>query len=326
VSIGLDLGTTQFRSLRVAGNELIGRQCRAVYVVLSDTVSHRRLLEQSGAKFASCGDDLVLFGDLALEWADILNLAVVPLLPGGRVPQSDPVARQILTLMVDAVLPPAERLGDVCCLTVPGGHDINVNQAELPYDVRFFQQLVALRGYQPKLISSGQAVVLAELASASFSGIGISFGAGNCQIGIIHCGRELASCSFKEAPVDHSADRMEPTSFNTAREPIPADRMLRAARDQVLVRGLTETLTAARDELDKQGVIRWLAQPTHVVCTGRPTMESGFSQLFAQVWSSLEWPMKVGQLRVTADAIYSIARGCLIQSRLENCDDLHRAA
>lgn len=324
MSIGLDLGTTQFRSLRISGNELIGRQCRAVYVALSDTASHRRLLDQSGAKFASCGNDLVLFGDLALEWADILNLTPVPLLPGGRVPQSDPVARQILTLMIDAVLPSAEIQGDVCCLTVPGGHDIH--QGELPYDVRLFQQLVALRGYQPKLISPGQAVVLAELSMASFSGIGISFGAGNCQIGVIHCGRELASCSFNECLSEQSADRIPPTLLSAGEESNSADRTLHAARDQVLVRELTETLTAARDELDKQGVVRWLVQPTHVVCTGRPTTEPGFPQLFAQVWSSLDWPMKVGQLRITTDTVYSIARGCLIQSRLENRIDQHRAA
>lgn len=324
MSIGLDLGTTQFRSLRIVGNELIGRQCRAVYVVISNTAGHRRLLEQADAKFALCGDDLVLFGDLALEWADILNLSVVPLLPGGRVPQSDPVARQILTLMVDAVLPPAERLGDSCCFTVPGGHDLN--RMRLPYDVLFFQQLVALRGYQPKLISPGQAVVLAELSTASFSGIGISFGAGNCQIGVIHCGRELASCSFSEPQADHAAEHIESAGFSAADESIPADRMIRAARDQVLMRELTETLTTARNELDKQGVIRWLVQPTHVICTGRPTAEPGFSQLLAQVWSSLEWPMKVGQLRVATDATYSIARGCLIQSRLENRDDAYRAA
>ncbi len=324
MSIGLDLGTTQFRSLRLLDNEIVGRRCRAVYVALSNTAGHRRLLEQSGAKFASCGDDLVLFSDLALEWADILNLPVMALLPGGRVPQSDPVARQILTLMIDAVLPIAERPGDVCCLTVPGGHDIHQN--ELPYDVRFFQQLVALRGYQPKLISPGQAVVLAELSTASFSGIGISFGAGTCQIGVIHCGRELASCSFHDCLIDHSTDRIEQTTSPTGHDPIPVDRTLRAARDQVLVRALTETLTAARDELEQQEVNRWLAQPTHIVCTGRPTTEPGFSHLFAQVWNSLEWPMKVGQLRVTTDAIYSIARGCLIQSRLENRDDKHRAA
>ncbi len=324
MSIGLDLGTTQFRSLRLAHEELIGRQCRAVYVTLSDTVSHRRLLEQSGAKFASCGDDLVLLGDPALEWADILNLTPVPLLPGGRVPQSDPVARQILTLMIDAVLPSAEVPGDICCLTVPGGHDIH--QDDLPYDVRLFQQLVALRGYQPKLISPGQAVVLAELSMASFSGIGISFGAGNCQIGVIHCGRELAGCSFSECLTEQFEDR----SVSTIRSPDEvsdsAGRKLRAARDQLLVRELTETLAAARDELDQQGVARWLVQPTHVVCTGRLTTEPGFASLLARVWNSLEWPMKVGQLRVAADAVYTIARGCLIQSRLENRDDALRAA
>ena len=324
MSIGLDLGTTQFRSLRLADDELIARQCRTVYVAMSDTAGHRRLLEQSGAKFASCGGDLVLFGDLALEWADILNLTAVPLLPGGRVPQSNPVARQILTLMIDAVLPSAERPGDVCCLTIPGGHDIH--QDDLPYDVRLFQQLVALRGYQPKLISPGQAVVLAELSLASFSGIGISFGAGNCQIGVIHCGRELASCSFNECLSEHSEDRIEPTLLSTGQEPNPADRKLRTARDQVLARELTETLTAARDELDRQGIARWLVQPTHVICTGHPTTEPGFAQLLAEIWNSLEWPMKVGQLRVTTDAVYSIARGCLIQSRLENRDDKLRAA
>ena len=324
MSIGLDLGTTQFRSLRLADDELIGRQCRTVYLALSDTASHRRLLEQSGATYASCGNDLVLFGGLALEWADILNLTAVPLLPGGRVPQSDPVARQILTLMIDAVLPTAQRQGDVCCLTVPGGHDIHQN--DLPYDVRLFQQLVALRGYQPKLISPGHAIVLAELSMASFSGIGISFGSGNCQIGVIHCGRELASCSFNEYLSEQFEDHFESSGLNAEQETNPAARKLRAARDQLLARDLTETLTAARDELEKQGVARWLVQPTHVVCTGRPTTEPGFAQLLGQVWSSLEWPMQVGQLRVTTDAIYSIARGCLIQSRLENRDDMLRAA
>lgn len=324
MSIGLDLGTTLFRSIRSTGTELIGRQCGAVYIVLADTVSHRRLLEQSGVRFATCGNDLVLFGQPAVEWADILNLPVISLLPDGRVPQSDPVARQILALMVDAVLPPAENFGDVCCLTVPGGHDLSRN--DLPYDVRFFQQLVALRGYEPKLMTAGLAVVLAELSSASFSGIGISFGAGSCQIGVIHCGRELANFGFDECLVDQSSDRIDTNPVVESAETSSSRTAARAARDHLLVRALTETLTAARDELERRDVARWLAQPTHIVCTGRPTAETGFLELLVQVWSSLEWPMKVGTIQLAEDTIYSIARGCLIQSRLENRTAVHRAA
>jgi len=321
VSIGLDLGTTLFRSIRSTGTELVGRQCGAVYIVLADTASHRRLLEQSGVRFATCGNDLVLFGQPAIEWADILNLPVISLLPDGRVPQSDPVARQILALMVDAVLPPAEQIGDVCCLTVPGGHDIS--RHDLPYDVRFFQQLVALRGYEPKLMTAGLAVVLAELSAASFSGIGISFGAGSCQVGVVHCGRELANFYFDEYLVDQSLERSD---TNPASEGAESNPNRTAARDHLLVRALTETLTATRDELERRDVSRWMAQPTHIVCTGRPTAEAGFLDLLIQVWTSLEWPMKVGSLQIADDAVYSIARGCLIQSRLENRTANHRAA
>ncbi len=321
MSIGLDLGTTLFRSIRSTGTELVGRQCGAVYIVLADTASHRRLLEQSGVRFATCGNDLVLFGQPAIEWADILNLPVISLLPDGRVPQSDPVARQILALMVDAVLPPAEQIGDVCCLTVPGGHDIS--RHNLPYDVRFFQQLVALRGYEPKLMTAGLAVVLAELSAASFSGIGISFGAGSCQVGVVHCGRELANFYFDEYLVDQSLERSD---TNPASEGAESNPNRTAARDHLLVRALTETLTATRDELERRDVSRWMSQPTHIVCTGRPTAEAGFLDLLIQVWTSLEWPMKVGSLQIADDAVYSIARGCLIQSRLENRTANHRAA
>jgi hypothetical protein len=321
VSIGLDLGTTLFRSIRSTGTELVGRQCGAVYIVLTDTVSHRRLLEQSGVRFATCGNDLVIFGQPAVEWGDILNLPVISLLPEGRVPQSDPVARQILALMVDAVLPPAETIGDVCCLTVPGGHDLSRN--DLPYDVRFFQQLVALRGYEPRLMTAGLAVVLAELSAASFSGIGICFGAGSCHVGVVHCGRELANFYFDECLVDQSLDRLD---AGTAADGIESNPAKAAAREHLMLRALTETLTATRDELARRDVARWMSQPTHVVCTGRPTAEPGFLDLFMQVWSSLDWPMKVGTLQVADDAIYSIARGCLIQSRLENRPASSRAA
>ncbi|MBM4075733.1 MAG: hypothetical protein FJ267_08840, partial [Planctomycetes bacterium] len=117
MTIGLDLGSTQFRSLRLFDSELIGRQCRAIYASMPDSASHRRLLDQSNARYACCGGDLVLFGDQAIEWGEILNLHIVSLLPGGRVPQSDPVARQILALMLDAVLPQATELGEICCMT-----------------------------------------------------------------------------------------------------------------------------------------------------------------------------------------------------------------
>lgn len=300
MSMGLDLAATHFRSLRSVNEELVGRQCRAVYVTLSDTTGHRRLLEQAGTRFAPCGDDLVLFGEAALEWADMLNLTVIPLLPDGRVPQSDAVARQILTLMIDAVLPAAERLGDVCCLTVPGGHD--VNRAHQHYDVRFFQQVVALRGYQPRLIAPGMALVLAELADASFSGLGLHLDESDCQISVVHCGRELAFCS------------------------VPGLACSRRAKPDLVEQALLQMLIDAREELLREGSIRLLGQPIQIAVAGELATPDEFAALLGRVWKQAGDPFVLGAIRVTSPESYSVARGCLIQARLESQDLGQKAA
>ena len=208
MSVGLDLGTTEFRSIRDSGGDLIARRCRASYLVVKDTPGHRRLLEHAQARHGTCGDDLVVFGDDAVECAAMLDLPVVPLLHDGCLPHGDPVARQILALMVESVLPAAGSGGPICCLTVPGGYALDGDNQSL--DVRFLKQLVALRGYQPQLISSALAIVLAELSDASFSGLGISLGATNCEIGVIHCGRELARCTIAGSLADahHQEQRL----------------------------------------------------------------------------------------------------------------------
>ena len=136
--IGLDLGSHRFRSIRHDSKKLIARSCPAVFATLADTPPHRRLLHQSGTRFATCADHLLLAGDAANEWSAMLNLPLFPLLKGGRVPTSDVIARQILTLMIDAMLPVPESPGGHCCLTIPGGQaDGFVEQR----DADFFQQL-----------------------------------------------------------------------------------------------------------------------------------------------------------------------------------------
>lgn len=292
MSVGLDLGTTEFRSIRDSGGDLMARRCRASYLVVKDTPGHRRLLEHAQARHGTCGDDLIVFGDDAIECGEMLDLPAIPLLRDGRLPSGDPVARQILALMVEAVLPAAGHNGSVCCLTVPGGYGLEGDHQSL--DVRYLQQLATLRGYTPKLISSGQAIVLAELSSASFSGLGISLGAVNCEVSVIHCGRELACCTI-------------------------AGRLVELADEsqQECLRVLTAILTEARESLVSEGSIRLMHQPTSIACTGGITQSEGFAGLFQQAWNQAGWPIRVAQTRIATNARFAVARGGLIKAILE---------
>lgn len=312
MSVGLDLGTTEFRSLRDSGESLIARRCRTSYLVVRDTPGHRRLLASTQARHGTCGDDLVIFGDDASECASMLDLSVVPLLRDGRLPQGDPVARQILALMVEAILPAAESGTPICCLTVPGGYGLDADSQSL--DVRFLKQLVALRGYTPQVISSGMAMVLAELAGSSFSGLGISLGAIDCEFSVVHCGRELARCTIAGRLGEFCDEYL--LSQNSSRAAENSD-LLRASWDRNCTRILTGILTEARESLISEGSIRLIQQPMSIACAGGITQSEGFEQLFQKAWGQAGWPVRIGQTRVAANPGFAIARGGLIKAILE---------
>ena len=293
MSVGLDLGSTEFRSLRDSGKNLIARRCPASYLVLRDTSGHRRLLETTQTRFATCGSDLVLFGSDADECASMLDLAVIPLLRDGCLPHGDPVARQILALMMEAILPAAESGTPICCLTVPGGYGLDGDTQSL--DVRFLKHLVTLRGYTPQLISSGLSIVLAELAGASFSGLGISLGAVNCEFSVIHCGRELARCTIA-GQLGELADE-----FLSEQRELSSDQnneQRQATWDRNWNRVLTGILSEAREALISEGSIRLIPQPLSVGCTGGITQLDGFASLFQNAWNQSAWPIRVKQTRI----------------------------
>ena len=311
MSVGLDLGTTEFRSIRDSGGDLVARRCRAVYLVVKDTPGHRRLVAHAQARHGTCGDDLVVLGDDAIECASMLDLPVIPLLPEGRLPKSDPVARQIMALMVEAVLPTVDPPGAVCCLTVPGGYGLDGDTQSL--DVRFLKQLVTLRGYTAQLISSGLAAVLAELSGSSFSGLGISLGATNCEFGVVHCGRELACCTF----AGQLSDYLSPSVADSGDISAP-----NWERDGLGL--LTRIFTEARQALESEGTLRLLQQPTAVACTGGITLTPGFAALFQEAWNQSGWPLRISPVRIATNPRFTIARGGLIKAILEGRSQTER--
>ena len=307
MTIGLDLGSHRFRSIRHDSKKLIARSCPAVFATLADTPPHRRLLHQSGTRFATCADHLLLAGDAANEWSAMLNLPLFPLLKGGRVPTSDVIARQILTLMIDAMLPVPESPGGHCCLTIPGGQaDGFVEQR----DADFFQQMVSLRGYRPHIVSATQALVLAELHEASFTGIAISFGHTTSEFGVVHCGREIARCVIADGT----------SSFEVAQTfgIEEAGAVLAAASiERSYGRFFSDIVDEARIRFEREGTLKTLPQPLPVICTGGITESTTFLPMLQKIWDETGWQVSTLPIRAASDPVFAVARGCLIQAELE---------
>ena len=316
MTIGLDLGSFQFRSMRIVNGQLVARCCPAVFAAMADTTAHRRLLQQSNTQFATCSGQLLVFGEAAREWSEMLNLTSCALLRGGRIPASDPVSRQVLTLVVDALLPAPTETSYVCKMTLPGGG----GEQAFHRDAEFFQQLVTLRGYRPEFITATHAVALAELADAAYTGITVTLGHTTCEFGITHSGREIVRCV-----VMSGLDSFDGSPRLGEAEPIQEPVMPTVSSDRDYFRFFADVISEARMQFEHEGTLKTLPRSLPVVCAGGITATPSFLPLFQAAWNEASWPVITAPIRLASSPDLSVVRGCLIQAELEQPSEANAA-
>lgn len=334
MTIALDIGTRHFRSLRRQEGRLIGRRNLAEYVSLPDTAGHRRLLERTTYSFARCEDSLLVVGQAALDLGETLQLPSVPLLASGRLPDDDPLARQVVATLIDCLIPRAADDGEPCWMTVPGP----VHDVETLADRKFFCQLVRLKGYEPRVIPSGRSVILAELGTEGFTGMGLDIGAGATRASIAHHGRELARTHLArggrwiDKRLAESEDsllwdaqgnryldlsgitRWKESKLVSVMNPISEREQRLALLYEELIGDL---LALFRVEIVQQTTLKSLPQPMPLVCTGGATLVAGFADLLQEVLQDTMFPIDVSDIRCAHETDYTVARGTLILAELE---------
>lgn len=346
MTVALDLGTHEFRSLRVGGaGRLVARRSRTSYCLIDDSPAHRAVLEQFGVASALCEGNLVAFGDSVEDVARLLRVPCEELFPGGVLHATDPLTRQIAAVLVDALIGRATTDGELCALTLPAdvksGGDSGLRQRE------FFIRVVRLQGYAPLELTAPQALVLAELGNDAFTGVGLCFGAGSSQAGLIHRGSVLAHCAVPYAGnwIDlrmararerfvwdpHGRKELDTAAARAIRES-PGIDLKRAATDDELQladlhRGMVEFLlreAAMTFRNAMKGVP--MPGPMPVVISGGSARIAGFRELLCDVLHTVAFPVHVADVRSADAGPWTIARGSLIRAELETVADRPAAA
>lgn len=335
MSIALDIGTHEMRSLRMGANRLIARRCRSVYCVLEDSPAHRSILRDIHIPYAVCEGQLLVFGEEAVRLTQLFRVPCLPLLPEGTLPKNDPPVRQLLGTIVSSLIGEAADEGELCALTLPAEQRL---QADPDGTTEFFTHLVQLQGYVPLLQPAPQALVLATLGEAGFSGVGLLFGASASEAAVIHRGREVARCavpfagdwidlrlarSRREILWDAEGHRFLNTQ--QAREwkesfsghlAEPANREEQFLAD--LYRGMIEFLlqeaTARFANVLQQ---MHLTGPQQMVVGGGSARLKGFDRVFSDILQAQPFPARIAGIRFVTDSDFTIARGGLIRAELE---------
>ena len=92
MSISVHIDSRTMTSLRPHRGELVGRKSPATYIAMPPDDAEKRLLERARIPYATCEGGTLVFGRHADELAPLLHVPRLPIIPGGRLPEDDPVA------------------------------------------------------------------------------------------------------------------------------------------------------------------------------------------------------------------------------------------
>lgn len=336
MSVGLDIGSTHLRCVRCRGEQLLARSALASFAALPDAPEYRALLEAGQIPFAVCDGALTIVGDNAVEYSLLFHVRPQSLMPHGRLSTNDPVARQSLAALVDALLGEPDQPGEMCGVTLPGGESFR--SLATSSELEFFSRLIRLRGFSPQVLSAGLSVVLAELSKDSFTGLGLSFGASTSELVVAHRGVERVMCSVPQGGNwldEQIAKEFGDTLLDDAGQPIldlataanrrhsfegqlnvptsNAERFLASLHRDLLyalIRCGTFTIAGLPRTLD-------IPQPLPLVVVGGVTRIAGFEGLLRQALEMARFPLDIHEIRFANSHDFTIARGCLINAQLE---------
>jgi len=237
-------------------------------------------------------------------------------------------AQQIMNVMCHSLIGEVDEDGSILYYSVPA-NAIN-QETDADYHAKvleaMFKSYRSDKGYrvEPHPINEALALVYAELQNKSWTGFGISFGAGMVNLCYAMYGAPIFQFSLVNSGdwIDKMASKAigEETTTYVNREKMHADLTLenpdtlvqRAIKSQYEIM-IQHTASGIKKGVEEAGNKARSEQPIDIVIAGGTSMPKGFDVLFRKILDQTKISnLKIGEVIRPADPLFSVARGCLI--------------
>lgn len=309
---------------------------RCEYALIQDTPQHRRTLEEQQITYAVCQDALAVVGNQASQVRWLSRVPCTPLLPDGVVPADDPPARQLLHLLVEAMLPRPAGALCLCAMTLPGIHD---QSEQALRNQEFLCRLIQMAGYEPLVVHPAEAAILAVGSESAFTGVSIVMGAETTDICIARLGRPLATMSLTvgsnwidseisrqfriHAWDDAGACYLDLENVRTWKQNSEVNlRHALGERERMLSRLYTvvlDRITRAVAQLLQSQIIgqELGGQRLGIMLSGGAVRTAGFASLLTDRLIEHQIADRIMAVRIAPDPDLAVVRGALILAELE---------
>ena len=318
--IGLDVGTSRVVRARREDDRYTYKAELNSFVVLPASKLTASVLRRENVPHSLEGDEILVHGYESEKFADLLEVEIRRPMRAGVINSSEAgslaMMRQILTGMLGPAASPGQRV-TFSVPAPPAG-----SQDNLTYHEASLRQILAELGYEPQSINEGLAVVYSELEDSNFTGIGISFGGGLCNVCLAYLSVPVVSFSIAKAGdyIDASAAAMTGDLANRVRmtkeSTFHFNGVFLEKTQQVLgvyydemIQGVVQALER---EIGSSRSLPRLGRPVPMVLSGGSAVPGGFRERFEKFLSESKFPLPVSGIRVASEPLHATAKGALV--------------
>ena len=323
--VGLDIGTSRIVVADGPDGERRRSQLNA-FVPVPVSEMAENMLRQRGMVYEKNCKNLFVYGNDSDFFASFLDTDARRPMSEGLINPREENSQKMIQNIIQLMVPRARR-GEALCFSVPGkGEGVGGN---LVYHEAVLRNFLQSLGYNAKSVNEGQAVVFSELQDENFTGIGISFGGGMCNVSVSFMSMPMITFSVPKGGdyIDRNVAEVMGES-NTTKVRLFKEEQLdlsRQPKDEMtgalhifyedLMRTLIDRL---RSEFARSGQLPKVDRPMTVVLAGGTAKPVGFHQKFEQLLRAEgDFPVPLSEVRMASDPLTATARGCYIAALSE---------
>ena len=325
MGVGLDVGTMNFVSARKAENGVVTKRMRDAFLDLAPDA--KKMLRLTGINFVERPDEILIVGDAAIEIANMFGREARRPLSQGMVSAGEVDALEVLGILVRSVLDDPREDNEICYFSVPAA-PVDAPDKDVIYHQGIFERIITECGFDAIPSNEAMAIVYSETAAEGFSGLGISFGAGMCNIALAVNTIEGMVFSVTRAGdwVDAGAARAvgSTKARMCAIKEKGLDLLNPVGRDQealaLYYKSLIEYCLRHIDEQFRLHAHKFvLPRPIPLVVSGGTSLATGFLEFFIQVFEKKRdtFPIEISDIRHAKEPLNAVAQGLLIQAMQE---------
>ena len=327
---GIDIGTNLIVSAaeNEAGEVIFKQQRDAFFRIVPKTEVNRNSIKMSLDKRGTNyiideNGSFIVVGNDALEMAIERNDKAQRPMQKGIISPREKASLPMLKLIIEDLVGKGNE-GDKLVYSVPA-KPIDSN-----FDIMYHSSILGLylkqMGYIAIPINEAFAIALSELLDDGLTGLTISFGAGMTNICVVHEGDPLIEFSITRGGdfIDQSVGNALDISESLVQIEKEAGTDLYNPNTKIMeavsvyyTAVINYTLQNIAYELKKrEKELPMFREPITIVVSGGLTLAKGFVMKVEEVMSTVDFPIKVGKIKLAEDPMRAVANGAYLAANL----------